>query len=166
MPLRKRIGTAWISNVTFNELITEAKRTFPDETGGVLLGYWSTPFEEVVITHTVGPGPRAVHRRHRFVPDPNYQEEEVARHYEQSGRVHTYLGDWHTHPASGLHLSRQDYRTARRIATSVEARVAVPIMAVLEGPTSWKLAVWRVIPFRVGRWVAHMRARELQPILF
>jgi len=31
-----------------------------------------------------------------FLPDATYQENEIARIYEDSIRISTYLGDWHT----------------------------------------------------------------------
>lgn len=166
MRLRKKVGTAWISTVALNEMGAEAERVFPNETGGVLLGYWSRPFQEVVITNVVGPGPSAIHRRNRFVPDSTYQEKEIARHYKESRRMHTYLGDWHTHPRTSPHLSRQDRSTLRRIATYAPARSPVPLMAVLAGPSPWKLAVWRATPLRSAQLILHLRTAPLRPKLF
>src|SRR2546425_707963 len=101
MQLPKRsIGTAWLSEATYEKMLAEAERTLPNETGGVLIGYWAVPFREVVLTAVVGPGPQALHDTDIFIPDPEYQEAEIARCYEESGRLHTYLGDWHTHPDS------------------------------------------------------------------
>lgn len=133
-------------------MAAEANRVFPFETGGVLMGYWVDPGGEVVITHATGPGPRAVHGLYSFNPDADYQEEEIARHYEASGRLHSYLGDWHTHPRESAYLSRRDRRTLRKIATCPEARAPIPIMAVLgAGKPEWLLGIWKYSPTRLGR---------------
>lgn len=127
-------------------MTTEADRSFPLETGGVLMGYWASPPVEVVITSAIGCGPRSTHKRHSFVPDYEYQEAEVARVYEESGRVHVYLGDWHTHPRQSVCLSSRDKQTLRRIGASAEARAPVPIMAVLGGgEPHWFIGIWRPV---------------------
>src|SRR5690606_33938556 len=87
----------------------------------------------MVVRASVGPGPRAVHRRRGFVPDHVYHELETARIYADSGRVWSYLGDWHSHPSGTLVLSRTDRRTLARIARAPDARVPKPLMIVLAG---------------------------------
>ena len=135
---------AWIAQSVVTAMTGEASARFPEETGGVLLGYWSQTEDDVVIHHAVGPGPNATHKRLRFHPDSQFHEAEIARIYEMSGRRHTYLGDWHTHPRGGLRLSVRDLRTLSRIARTREARVSVPIMIILAGDEKeWKIAVWR-----------------------
>jgi len=115
------------------------------ETGGVLLGYWIRPFQEAVMTNAVGPGPRGIHRKNRFVPDCEYQESEVARLYEESGRLHTYLGDWHTHPKRGTLLSRRDHRTLIQIASFRNARTPAPLMGILICEPDWALTIWQLV---------------------
>ena len=141
-------------------MLEEAARRFPHETGGILLGYTEAASRQVVVRVSVGPGPRAIHRRTGFVPDHEYHERETARIYRASGRIWTYLGDWHTHPRGALSLSRADRRTLARIARSAEARAERPIMIVLAGgsvaPSSsttmdgsagggWRAGAWQLL---------------------
>src|SRR5207249_53736 len=121
----------------------EAREKSPMETGGVLIGYWANDSAEVVITQATGPGPEATHRADEFIPDARFQRAEIARIYRDSGRLHTYLGDWHTHPGGSLRLSRKDVRTLASIAETPAARASVPLMGVLAEDRSWMLAVWR-----------------------
>jgi integrative and conjugative element protein (TIGR02256 family) len=146
--MRLTIGTAWIGESVVEALRTEADRTFPLETGGVLLGYWVRPGEEVVIVEAVGPGPGAVHGERRFRPDRDFQEAQIARHYHESGRYHTYLGDWHTHPRGAPRLSRLDRRTLRAITRDPDARAPMPLMAILADGTPWSLVLWCCVPAR------------------
>jgi len=148
----------------------EAKRVFPLETGGVLLGYSSDSTDEVVVRTVVGPGPLARHDASGFLPDQRYHEAEVARLYAESGRTWTYLGDWHTHPNSTAGLSLTDRRTLGRVSRANAARVTFPIMAILAGSpcvfgdeavrtdavaarSGWQLAVWKV-RMRPNLWAA------------
>lgn len=121
----------------------EASATVSAEVGGVLLGYWVRPWSEVVITDVVGSGPRAIRGPKHFVPDHEYQEAEIAKRYDASGRQLSYLGDWHSHPGGGGSLSPTDEQTLRMIIREPAARCPVALMAVLAGGDPWALTVWR-----------------------
>lgn len=112
------------------------------ETGGVLLGYES-PDGDVVIAEALGPGPRAIRTSTTFNPDSEWQQALVAERYAASGRIHTYLGDWHTHPEGVAWPSRVDRRTLRRIARDSAARAPRAIMAILAPDADGILAVWQ-----------------------
>jgi integrative and conjugative element protein (TIGR02256 family) len=131
-------------------MMCEAEDKYPLETGGVLVGYWSEDGREVVITAVSGPGPKAIHSKSDFTPDYLYQDQFVASAYARSGRRHTYLGDWHTHPDGGTKLSGLDKRTLRRISRAQDARAAAPIMVIVANDgASWEAAFWN---YRPGTW--------------
>ena len=147
--LQSQVGTAWISKTALTFMVKEFIRNVPNETGGVLMGYWLAGSEGAVITQVVGPGPNAKHREFGFVPDASYQESEIARIYEESARLHTYLGDWHTHPDSTTRLSRTDRCTLIKIARHVDARVPDPLMAIVGESDPLKLQIWQYRPASV-----------------
>ena len=118
---------------------SEAGRALPDETGGVLLGWVSV--DDRIVTHVVGPGPAAHHDPDRFEPDYPWQENQIARLYESSGRKLAYLGDWHTHPGGSAAPSATDTRTLRKIADYPEARCPDPLMIILTAPVDGRWAV-------------------------
>ncbi len=150
--MKQRTVKAWFSEPVVKEMLLEAERLFPLETGGVMMGYWSKSKDGVVICHATGPGPRAVHTEHAFIPDYDYQESEIGHLYKDSGRIHTYLGDWHTHPREAVYLSPKDERALRKVAGFREARAPVPIMAILGGgDPEWLIGAWRYEPRRVMR---------------
>ena len=133
----------WISHGAVGSLNRLAEAEYPRETGGVLIGYWSSD-SEIVVTHLVGPGPRAIHALTGFRPDQQFHTTEVARHFEQSHGVNTYLGDWHTHPGVEIaHPSGKDRATIKRIALDQEARAPKPLMLIAAGNgTRWKGRIW------------------------
>lgn len=140
--LQKQIGEAWISKDVLAFMVEEFRRAYPKETGGVLIGYL-VGSKDAVITCAVGPGPCALHSDTRFVPDWSYHESEIARLYEQSARLHTYLGDWHSHPDSYTGLSPTDRRTLLKIAKHTDARVSTPLMGIVGGGDPPVLQIWQ-----------------------
>jgi integrative and conjugative element protein (TIGR02256 family) len=110
----------------------EALQHRPLETGGLLLGYRSTT-REVVITQVLGAGPNAERTAARFVPDHNWQEQQLAAAYERAERRLAYLGDWHSHPRGSTRLSRLDRQTLQTISRHSAARCPVPVMAIIAG---------------------------------
>lgn len=140
--LREPVGTAWIPEGVLESIVNETVKTLPLETGGVLLGYWAESHSEVVITHAVGPGPLAIHSEDSFHPDTDYHTSEIARIYEASGRLYTYLGDWHSHPDGRPCLSHRDKTTIRKISKYTPARALVPLMAVVGTNPEWMMVVW------------------------
>jgi integrative and conjugative element protein (TIGR02256 family) len=143
--MQMQVGpTVWLSADALLQMQSEADLAFPRESGGVFMGYWSDD-ATAVITALIGPGPNARHEKRSFAPDQDWQLEEIARHYRETGRRETYLGDWHSHPnsASG-DLSRTDRRVLRRVAKCPRARAPTPLMAILHGRDgTWQLAMWR-----------------------
>ena len=122
-------------------MVDLAEVSFPDETGGMLLGYAN--HDDVVVRGIIGPGPRARHRRTRFTPDAEYQQQLLEAHFHRTGGVETYLGDWHSHPRGAAGLSGKDKKTLTRIATTASSGTPAPVMAVIAGgPTDWKFAAY------------------------
>jgi integrative and conjugative element protein (TIGR02256 family) len=122
----------WIESSAFGEMLDEALRAYPLETGGVLTGYIAENGEPVV-HHIVGPGPDAQHKRHRFQPDHDWQCRQLDEIFETSTVRAVYLGDWHTHPDGSPRMSWLDRRTLRGIARHREAELARPLMLIGAG---------------------------------
>ena len=138
----------WIDRAALLHMVGDADSHFPNETGGVLMGYWASGKDDVVITDAIGGGPLARRMRKRFSPDSEFQAKAIAEIYATSGGVRTYLGDWHTHPRGRLALSLTDKQTLRRIAKHPAARASSPIMVLLAGEGKWRAAAWCWLPHR------------------
>lgn len=128
-------------------MVGESGRAEPLETGGLLIGFWAGDRVRVVVTAVIGPGSKARHEAGSFGPDQVWQQEAVARLYEESGRRHTYLGDWHNHPHGLPHPSRRDRRVAGLIARSPAARAPEPLMLIIgrvrSGQRRLAVHIWR-----------------------
>jgi integrative and conjugative element protein (TIGR02256 family) len=110
-------------------MLKEAQSKLPLESGGVLLG--ATKAGRIEIIHAVGPGPLACHEATGFTPDREWQYDEIARLYEESGSSLEYLGDWHTHPYGTPRPSSLDMSLLKQIAGSAESMCPRPIMVIL-----------------------------------
>jgi integrative and conjugative element protein (TIGR02256 family) len=138
-----RRGTLAIPAGIADEILGEATRYAPKETGGVLLGLSERNARVVWVSELIGAGPGARRERHCFEPDGPWQRARIAERYEASGRMLAYLGDWHSHP-SGNGPSRLDRSTARRIATSPAARCPHPaFLIVTRLGECWELRGYR-----------------------
>lgn len=141
-PTLATAGTVWIAADVLSFLQWEASRTSPRETGGVLLGYWSSAPAAPVVTHGLGPGPRAIHEKNRFVPDHEFDESRIASLYTESGSLLQYLGDWHSHPGCPGYLSQSDYATLYRICSYRQARAPRSLMIILGFGPQWVPVAW------------------------
>jgi integrative and conjugative element protein (TIGR02256 family) len=137
-----QVKLAWLRGADLAQMEEEASLHVPNETGGVLNGYWVSP-DEVVITDIIGAGPDAERTKCGFVPDDAYQTQEIERLYRGSGRIVTYLGEWHTHPGGILKLSATDSSTLRKISRTISARTPTPLMIILAGKVKWTLRLWK-----------------------
>lgn len=147
--------TVWITADVVASCEAEADRTSPDETGGVLLGWRDDDRNEIVVVHALGPGPNSTHARYNYTPDGDWHDRTVDTVYQRSGRIVTYVGDWHTHPLGSPTLSRTDIRTLGRISHNDEARCSLPIMLLLansEGETHWTPQAYIWDPRRLLLW--------------
>lgn len=134
------MNKVWLPQIAYTHILEEALSKMPNETGGILIGYWGNA-GEAVVTAIVGPGPKAIHKPTSFIPDHRYHTEEVSRYYQQSGFTETYLGDWHTHPYAQAYMSERDRKTLRGIADFKEARLEKPLMMIL-GTQPFGLNTW------------------------
>jgi len=108
---------------------SEGDRRFPRETGGILAGRW-TSATQAIVTHIIGPGPRARHGLRRFTPDTEWQTTELASAWATAPGLE-YLGDWHTHPLGSAAPSGLDRAATDQIAGYAPARNSRPIIAIL-----------------------------------
>ena len=133
----------WMAQDILQGCIKEASAKYPLETGGTFMGWWSDT-GAAVITAVIGPGSNAYHARNSFQPDQTWQMEQIACHYEASGRRETYLGDWHSHPnAIDGSISWIDRCVLRRVIRTPSSRCLTPLMSVIWGePDSWQISTW------------------------
>lgn len=148
----------WFKQSAFQSLVKEAKKKYPLETGGVLIGYFVSK-NKIVITEVLGPGKLAEHEKDRFEPDQNFHEIELEKHFFNTNHKEVYLGDWHTHPNFKPYLSKIDLKTLRRIAKYKPSQLSHPLMAVL-GTSNMDFKIWQYVSSTSFFWNYKVNVRE------
>lgn len=112
------------------KMATEAA---PRETGGTLVGYYSTDFRIAFVVKGLEAKTGARRRRTRFYRPPDDVDDQLTKIYRESeGRVH-YLGEWHTHPRAAACPSPTDIETLRGLARSRSVATDTPFMVIMGG---------------------------------
>lgn len=133
----------WIERESLKVITAEADRSYPNETGGILVGYAASQNQHVA-SGAIGPGPKAFHHLSRFEPDHPWQCKQLDVIYDQSSGSLVYLGDWHTHPRGSVETSRLDRRTLRGLSRHLAGQSVRPIMLIGGGtPDSWAWAAYQ-----------------------
>jgi integrative and conjugative element protein (TIGR02256 family) len=136
--------TVWLPRALIRRMLEATTSAGERETGGMLVGYEGADRPELVVTDLIEAGPRARRDEYEFHPDGRWQRRELARVYHESGRVVTFLGDWHSHP-HGLPLpSDTDVETAARTAANERARAPRPLTLIVgRDEDEWLLVAFR-----------------------
>ena len=137
-----------------------ADDAFPNETGGLLMGFVQA--ERIDVVKIIGAGPEAVLSRSSFTPDRDWQYEQIDRLFSETGGAIRYLGEWHSHPTGSTHLSALDRSLLREIAATPAAQCGTPLMAILAGggdgrwtDVFFRYAARTYVPWRCVQTVHH-----------
>jgi integrative and conjugative element protein (TIGR02256 family) len=102
------------------------------EAGGILLGFYRGP--HVQIQHCTRPLPADRRLWNLFDRNDPGHTEEALRHWRDSGRRMTFVGEWHTHPEAIPSPSFLDRITWKRIARRHKIG---PIVFAIRGISDW-----------------------------
>lgn len=111
-------------------MIDEAKRARQLETGGILIGKYSSDGSSAIV-EIVSRAPMDSEAGPSWFARGRRGLDHLLRKCWTEGSH--YLGEWHTHPAQDPHPSSQDLRTLQKIASDPSRGCARPILAVLGG---------------------------------
>jgi len=105
------------------------------EIGGIFIGAYRGPHIEVLQYTT--PGARDMSGAFSFIRRDAHHQRKANNAWRSSGRLHTYVGEWHTHP-SGLpfpsSIDRKAWQGAQRHA-------GTKCVFVVVSPAGWKCFV-------------------------
>ena len=114
------------------EVMTKmARAASPDETGGTLVGHYSSDMREAFVEQALGVRTGARSSRTAFYRPPDSDDGQLAEIYHASSGLTHYLGEWHTHPNAGPNPSRKDLATLRGLARSASVATDTPILIIL-----------------------------------
>lgn len=114
---KKSHVTVTIARAVLESIFDECDRYDADETGGKVIGTYSSKgsIYEITVSGVIGPGPNAHRSSTSLFQDGDYQEQ-VFRTIEKQHPDIEHLGSWHTHHVNGYPtLSGGDVTTYRNI---------------------------------------------------
>jgi integrative and conjugative element protein (TIGR02256 family) len=117
------------------------------ETGGILLGHMLG--REVLVSRAEGPGPGAFRSANAFIRDLGQAQAAAVDAWERERAV--WIGEWHTHPRSGLFPSDVDLGTYRRHLADPELGLSSFLAVIARGGASASIAAWSVTRKSVER---------------
>lgn len=139
-----RLGGAALESML--ELCRRAKRL---ETGGVLIGRYSSDHRVAHVDVATGPGSDAQAGGTWLVRGVRGLQKLLDAFWSQEQGY--YIGEWHFHPGSAPTPSRRDVSQMRSIATSVCYHCPEPLLIIIGGDPNGAYSVHAEVHTRTGR---------------
>lgn len=123
------------------------------ETGGILLGRYSSYGDRVAVSRIVGPPPDSKHHYFGFVRGVHGLAAKLRAAWSQG---EYYVGEWHFHPHASPTPSGRDRSQILAFSQDPDYHCPHPVLIVVGGvpPTDWSASVSVVINQRVISLVA------------
>lgn len=115
-----------IKESLIRKIMRVARQSFPNETGGTLVGFYLADYRIAYIAQILDAKTGAQRsRRHFYRPSDNI-DYQLRRIYNRSqGKIH-YLGEWHTHPFDSPIPSDIDKDSMVKLAQSPSVATDTP----------------------------------------
>ena len=130
------------------------------ETGGIIIG--RDALEQYDATVLGAPGPNAIHRSDYFLRDLSFAQDLALQCWNSNKSE--WIGEWHTHPHSGLAPSEADIRTYRQHLRDPELHLDafLSVISKLRGK-DLLVAAWVVTSNKVERLSVEVIVDDLRP---
>ncbi|MGN5053166.1 Mov34/MPN/PAD-1 family protein [Aeromonas veronii] len=121
-PLRNKFHTNNTLDVIWDEGIEEKvkhlrSQALPNETGGILVGYYDFVYKKVMIVDALPPPSDSISTPSSFVRGENGVAESLAYINKQTRDVVKYIGEWHSHPKGcSASMSTQDKTQLKQLS--------------------------------------------------
>ncbi|MDP9476045.1 MAG: Mov34/MPN/PAD-1 family protein [Actinomycetota bacterium] len=151
---------ARISPDALSKVLESCRRSAPEETGGILVGYYTDALDCAVVTGASERPPDSRSGRTWFVRGTAGLQGLVDGLWRGKERRY-YLGEWHFHPDGSPKPSPTDERQMAKIAGSASYKCPEPVLVLAGGSASSACDV-RVYVFTKARASApiELRARD------
>jgi integrative and conjugative element protein (TIGR02256 family) len=122
--------------------LTMCTQSKPHETGGILIGFYTTAYDCAVVTAVSRAPSDSQHGRMHFIRGVRGLQRWVD--YLWRRRHHYYLGEWHFHPEGSPYPSPTDVGQMRTIAKGTAYQCPEPILVIVGGrpPERWQVRAY------------------------
>ena len=112
-----------------NAMEKVCQRADPDETGGILIGYYSSDRSTAVIVEATPPPADSASAHSWFVRGVAGLADLLQRRWRARTSTH-YIGEWHFHPAPHVSPSPDDFEAMNDISASPTYQCLEPILLI------------------------------------
>jgi len=102
---------------------------FPNEFGGIFVGYYSDNKKEAKIEDVLWPN-QFINSPQTFIRVPNDINAALKRMYNESNGRLIYLGEWHSHPLGPDSFSILDFEAIKSIAQDKKIKIDLPLLCI------------------------------------
>jgi integrative and conjugative element protein (TIGR02256 family) len=134
---------------TLTRILESCRRSHPEETGGILVGYYTETLDCAMVTDASERPPDSRSGSTWFVRGTAGLQRWLDGPWRKSKRRYL-LGEWHYHPGGESETSPTDKRQMGRIAGSASYECPEPVLLLVGGSASDRCDV-RVCVFVEGR---------------
>jgi len=142
VPRRVRVSAAIRA-----DMVAQARRHAPNETGGILIGRSSRDVVDVLAASDAGLN--AVSRPTRFERDGAYCQRYLEEVATKTGTGIDYVGEWHSHPGSSAIPSVRDTTSFEEIAIDTDYLTTTPLLIIV-APKADDQVEWSFTVFPAG----------------
>lgn len=114
-----------------NHILNHCQNASPNETGGIMVGYYSDDLRWAIITDITGPPNDSILKRFFLYRGTNGLQKLLNSKWKY--KKHYYLGEWHFHPFSLPIPSQIDNMQMRSFANDRFLHCPEPILMILGG---------------------------------
>ena len=127
-----------MSKSNLNQMFRHCKKSFPDETGGILIGNYTKSLDCAAIETITGP-PKDSKRGRTWFKRGVQGLREIVEKYWKHNRF--YIGEWHFHPEGEPSPSNTDKNQLETICKSKDYDCSAPILVIVGGkpPEMWNI---------------------------
>lgn len=118
-----------IDDKLINKLIKTGRQHYPNEFGGLLIGYYSDDRKTVIIKKTLLPK-KYKSSKYSFERGSEGLKKKLEKLYCKSPSL-VYVGEWHTHPDNPALPSGVDIAALKEIVGDENVAIANPILLII-----------------------------------
>lgn len=121
--------TLSISQELLDKMYVSAKDHYPNEFGGLLIGFYNNGNKNLVISDILLPN--------IFISSPVFFERETEdlqdnlKNFFNSTPPKFYVGEWHSHPNGATWPSKRDIKAMQQIQNDEKVAIEKPILGIL-----------------------------------
>lgn len=130
-----------IPNRVLNEIHGLCKSSYPNETGGILVGLYTEQHNSAIISKLIPAPLDSKGGPTWFVRGINDVKKKLDQLWYKKNEF--YIGEWHYHPDNSSNLSNQDVKQMSEISSNDNYKCPEPILLIVGGrQKSWEYSTY------------------------